>query len=163
MGAPACDAFNSLSYKTAGEFRDALAGQNLVPRGQRDATELACVMLIGGVTALAFVPFALIGGLMGDQPANWGSFAMAFAAGCCVIAPGSVLVRSAIIRTTTLAVSALGYAQFPLSLLWLALFTTITIENPMLVAAGGACVLAGNAVSGWLVRRRPSGRLGLSD
>ena len=114
--------------------------------------EFGCLLFVYCLSgAIAILPNALIGfGTSGRISAD--AFGWAMAVGVSFV-PGAALARKAVLITPDLGVNALIYASPVVGLLWLGLFTDITVARLDLLVVGAVVVAVAN-----VLLNRPSGR-----
>lgn len=107
--------------------------------------EFSCLLFVYCVSAvMAVIPNVLIGLGTGGL-ITLGSMAGAVAVGFSFV-PGAVLSRKAVLITPDLTVTALVYASPVVGLVWLGLFTEITVARLDLLVAGAMTVAAANVL-----------------
>ena len=107
--------------------------------------EFGCLLFVYCASGLiAILPNALIGfGTGGSISAD--SFGWAVAVGVSFV-PGAALARKAVLITPDLGINALIYASPVVGLLWLGLFTDITVARLDLLVVGAVIVAMANVV-----------------
>ena len=107
--------------------------------------EFGCLLFVYCVSGLlAIVPNAIIGLATGGR-ISLESCGWAVAVGFSFV-PGAVLARKAVLITPDLSVNALIYASPVVGLVWLGLFTDITVARLDLLIAGALTVAAANVL-----------------
>ena len=115
------------------------------PAMNRGSLEFACLLFGYCVSAMVCViPNALIGLGNGGQ-VTWEGIGWAVAVGFTLV-PGAVLSRRAVLVTPDLGVNALVYASPVVGLLWLGLFTDITVARLDLLVLGAIVVAVANVL-----------------
>jgi drug/metabolite transporter (DMT)-like permease len=110
--------------------------------------EFSCLLFAYCVSALmAVVPNVLIGMGAGGR-ITWGSAAGAVAVGLSFV-PGAVLSRKAVLITPDLTITAIVYVSPVVGLLWLGLFTQITVARLDLLVLGAVVVAVANIMLNW--------------
>lgn len=110
-----------------------------------DNLEFGCLLFVYCLSgAIAIVPNAVIGWLTGGIISS-DSFGWAVAVGVSFV-PGAALARKAVLITPDLGINALVYASPVVGLLWLGLFTQITVARLDLLVAGAITVAAANVL-----------------
>lgn len=141
-------AFMSKGYKWGTDRAVEMAG------GKRE--EMVFGMVAYGAANLVCLPGTVALATIHGSGLSPRGVAVAFLFGLFVAWPASLLFRHANLYTTKLTVVGLAYTQPLFALLWLSLFTTITVGNVPLVAAGAVVVLGANLLASPLVRRNRS-------
>ncbi len=114
--------------------------------------EFGCLLVVYCASGLiAILPNALIGFATGGS-ISADSFGWAVAVGVSFV-PGAALARKAVLITPDLGINALIYASPVVGLLWLGLFTDITVARLDLLVVGAVIVAMAN-----VLLNRPSGR-----
>ena len=110
-----------------------------------DSLEFGCLLFVYCLSgAIAVVPNAVIGWLTGGIITS-DSFGWAVAVGVSFV-PGAALARKAVLITPDLGINALVYASPVVGLLWLGLFTQITVARLDLLVVGAITVAAANVL-----------------
>ena len=113
--------------------------------------EFGCLLFVYCLSGvIAILPNALIGWVTGGS-ISAESFGWAVAVGVSFV-PGAALARKAVLITPDLGVNALIYASPVVGLLWLGLFTDITVARLDLLVVGAVIVAVAN-----VFLNRPSG------
>lgn len=114
-------------------------------RFDRHRLEFSCLLFVYCVSALLAVGPNFLIGLGTGGRITLASVAGAVAVGFSFV-PGAVLSRKAVLITPDLTVTALVYASPVVGLLWLGLFTQITVARLDLLVAGAVVVAAANVL-----------------
>ena len=137
-------AVGALSAKT---YRWGTNTAEAYPNGANPCPELPFVMLAFGVGNLFAIPIGGVATLVAGGRISPGTLLVACLSGLLIPCPGGILLRKANLATRSLTVNNLAYTQPLFSLLWLWMFTTITVGNVGLVVVGGAGVVTANMLS----------------
>lgn len=112
---------------------------------KRDSLEFACLLFGYCVSALvSVIPNVFIGFGQGGR-VTWEAMGWAVAVGFSLV-PGAILSRRAVLVTPDLSVNALVYASPVVGLLWLGLFTDITVARLDLLVVGAITVAVANVL-----------------
>ena len=127
-------------------------------------TEVVCVLAVSTVASVPAIVGSLLIGLTVFPPDTGRGTGLAgfvsgpvvwVAAAAIVSSLGTIAFRYANLQAANLAVNAMQYLRPVLSLVWLAVFATITVVRPDWLWIGAALVIAANA----LINRRSAPRL----
>ena len=121
-------------------------------RFDRHRLEFSCLLFVYCVSAMAAVAPNVLIGLGAGGRITLDSLGGAVAVGLSFV-PGAVLSRKAVLITPDLAITALVYVSPVLGLVWLGLFTEITVARLDLLVLGAVVVAAANMMLNW-----PQGR-----
>lgn len=118
------------------------------PPGSKEAVVAggACVMVASLLTALIYLPVGLALGLAGGGWTAGSELVIGFGAGFVLLSASVICFRESNLRAKDLSVNALSAFGPVMALLWLFLFTDVSIGYPVLFVLG-ALVVVGSGVA----------------
>ncbi len=108
--------------------------------------DLFCVIAAFTIASVVSTPIHIAGGLIGGEAITGKDLAIAVVGGGVVQAIASILYRTAILNTNNLGINALGYTVPIFSLLWLAIFSRISVARVDYLLIGAAAIVAANVL-----------------
>lgn len=108
--------------------------------------DLFCVIVAFTIASVVSTPIHIAGGLIGGEAITGKDLAIAVVGGGVVQAIASILYRTAILNTNNLGINALGYTVPIFSLLWLAIFSRISVARADYLVIGAAAIVAANVL-----------------